>query len=337
MVGVRGGTALVLRNPRARRPANARDLEDAARRLGVAGWTIEVRDTREPGEATPLARAAAEAGTDVVIACGGDGTIREVAEGLVGTSTVLGAIPSGTANVWAKEAGIPSSPAAALALLVRGQRRRIDTGLANGRRFLLMCSAGLDAAVVREVEGTRTKQRLGRAAFVLPALRRAMTAPPARVRLRFDDGDTLERELLLVVVGNSRLYGGVARLTALACIDDGLLDVCALTASDGRAGALYRARLGVDALRGALPSKAASGALGVTYRQARAVTIEVLEPGRALPYQLDGDYGGAVGPGGDALEDSLRIAVDPASLTVLVGPGHHPVFGGPSDTTEVPR
>jgi diacylglycerol kinase (ATP) len=323
MVGVRGGTALVLRNPRARRPANPRDLEDAARRLGVAGWAIEVRDTHEPGEATPLARAAAEAGTDVVFACGGDGTIREVAQGLVGTSTALGAIPSGTANVWAKEAGIPSSPAAALALLVRGRRRRIDTGLVNGRRFLLMCSAGLDAAVVRAV--------------VLPALRGTMTAPPYRVRLRFDGGDTLERDLLLVVAGNSRLYGGVARLTALACIDDGLLDVCALTAPDGHAGALYRARLGIDALRGALPSRAASGALGVTYRQARAVTIEVLEPGRALPYQLDGDYGGAVGPGGDVLEDVLRIEVDPASLTVLVGPGHHPIFGAPGDATEAPR
>src|SRR3989304_1812539 len=97
------------------------------------------------------AREAAATGAAVVFACGGDGTLNEVANGLVGSESTLGALRGGMGNVFAKEGGVPRSPEAALRLLVEGERRRIDLGVAGtgdggqGRHFVLMAGVGFDA------------------------------------------------------------------------------------------------------------------------------------------------------------------------------------------------
>ena len=305
------GSLLVVRNPRAHRAPPEVVLSEAARRLQRAGWDIDVRSTTAAGHATELAREAAGAGVDAVLACGGDGTAREVVEGIVHTGTALGVLPAGTANVWAHEAGVPLRLEAALALAVRARRVRVDTGIANGRRFLLMCSAGLDAAVVREVEGGARKRFLGRAAFVAPAVQHALgeRGIPARIEV---DGAELERSLLLAVAGNSRLYGGVARLTAGASMDDGLLDVCALSSTPGDG----LGRRSLRAWQGAWGRLEATAerAVDVDYLRAARLSIEAETP---LAVQADGEFIG---------ETPLQLEVDPGSLSVLVAPGANPLF-----------
>ena len=113
------GRVLLLRNPRARRAPSERKLHAAAEPLVARGWHVDVASTTGPGEATRIASTAAASGYHAVVAVGGDGTVHEVVQGLAGTSTALGVVPAGTANVWAHEAGAPAGAGRAPALPAR--------------------------------------------------------------------------------------------------------------------------------------------------------------------------------------------------------------------------
>ena len=304
---------MIVRNPRARRVPSERDLWAAVAPLREAGWSVEIRTTTAPGEAAELAAAAARDGADVVVACGGDGTVHEAANGLAGTDTPLGVAPAGTADVWAREAFIPRDPAAALALLPRMRRKRADLGLVNGRHFLLMCGIGLDAEVVRRVDADpRAKRWLGRAAYVAAGAAVALGARPVPAEIAVD-GETLQLDLLLALAGNTRLYGGVARITDAALIDDGLLDLCLFYAAGGRDDIVQRAGLGLRALRGGLHRRAGKG---IDYLRAARVVVTAERP---LPVQADGELIG---------ETPATLSVAPAALTVLVAARPNSLFGG---------
>jgi diacylglycerol kinase (ATP) len=313
---------VIVRNPAARRAVAVDRLRAAIREMERLAWSIELLDTAAAGDAIDLAREAARDRVSVVVACGGDGTINEVANGLVGTSTALAAIPAGTANIWGKEAFLPSDPTRALALLERGRRARVDLGLARigtlERRFLLMCGAGLDAAVVAAVEARgATKRRLGRAAFVLPTARTLLAAQPARVTLTVD-GDTQPVTLLLAVAGNTRLYGGVLHLASAARIDDGLLDL--VTFEDPRPdarGRIFRyGRLLARAARGRLETASTPG---IGYRRAGRIEIR---PETELPVQVDGEWLGVA-----TAEAPLVLESLPGALEVIVAPRANVLLG----------
>ena len=301
--------AMIVRNPRARRAPSERELSLAAGPLRDAGWEVELRNSSAPGDATELAAEAALAGADLVVACGGDGTVHEVVNGLAGTNTALGVAPAGTADVWAREAFIPRGVPAALALLPHARRARADLGMVNGRHFLLMCGIGLDAEAVRRVDAwPRAKRRLGRAAYLAVGAAVALGARPVPAAVTVD-GETQRRELLLALAGNTRLYGGVVRLTAAALMDDGLLDLCLFHGS----GIVHHARLALRALRGGLDRRAGDG---IDYRRAAHI---VITPERALPVQADGELVG---------ETPATLSVAPGALTVLVAPRPNPLLGG---------
>lgn len=312
----------IIRNPAARRPPSDSSLEGALNAIRRAGWDPTVLETRAAGDATSMAREAATAGVDAVVVCGGDGTINEAVNGLVGTETALGVIPSGTANVWARELGISDEPAAALGLVAAGRWARVDTGVARigdeaERHFLLMCSAGIDAEVVRAIElRPGLKRRLGRGAFGWPSARAVVAGQPIETELRW--GDEVHRvPLLMALASNTRLYGSIAQLTDEALIDDGELDL--LTFEDLRRGfaarGVHRVRLLSRALRGHLRSAAAPG-----LRYERTNEVE-LHPAGPLPVQLDGEYVGSAGP-----DAPLRLHSAPGSLTVIVPAGVNPLF-----------
>ncbi len=303
---------LIVRNPASRRAPSLPELSRAVSRLRFSGWEIEVHTTSAQGEATAVARAAADMGIDAVLACGGDGTVREVVEGIVGTEAALGVLPAGTANVWAHEAGIPLRLDPALALAAHARRVRIDTGLANGRRFLLMCSAGLDATTVRAMEGGAAKRSFGRVAYALAGAQRAATTPGVRATIEVD-GVGMTRDVLMAVTGNSRLFGMVARVTADARVDDGLFDVCVLSAGavDGLA---HRLGMAWAATRGRLRRNAERGAAGIDYLRGARVRIDATPP---LDVQADGDWIG---------QTPVEIEIDPASLWVLVPRGPNPLW-----------
>ncbi|MGE3855317.1 MAG: diacylglycerol kinase family protein [Dehalococcoidia bacterium] len=307
--------AVVIANPAARRALSPGALESAAAAVRARGWdvTIEAPDGR--ADAIARAEAHARSGVDALLACGGDGSLGVVVRGVTAagadTPTAVGVIPAGTANVWAAETGVPRETERALALIEDGVRRRVDLGWARigaGERvpFLLVCGAGLDAAVVRAVEARPAwKRRAGRLAFALPALT-ALTAWPATEALVTIDGEELRPEhLLLALAGNAHRYGGVAALSARSALDDGLLDVALF---EGAPGLRARLALVAQALRGRLDERTARG---VTHRRAARVTIA---PARPMPVEVDGDYLGEC-----SATAPLELEVAPGAITVIAG------------------
>jgi diacylglycerol kinase (ATP) len=195
------------------------------------GWQPTLHITEHAGEATVLARQARDQGLDAVFVAGGDGTINEVVNGLVESPVAVGVLPAGSGNVWAKGLGLPRrSPINWLPLvhsvkaLLAGTTRTIDVGRANGRYFLQWTGIGLDAEVTYAVEPrTRVQRRLGTVGYIAKGLAVATTLAGTRARITID-GQLIYRRAILVVISNSRLYGGVA-MAMDARVDDGLLDI----------------------------------------------------------------------------------------------------------------
>ena len=300
----------IIRNPSARKALTERRLREAAEPLRRHSGQIEVRSTREPGEAQSLARAAAAAGASAVVAAGGDGTIHEVVNGIAGTTTALGAIACGTANVWASEANLPTSPERALALVANGWRAHLDLGeveVCGRSQYLLMCGAGLDGTVVRAMHGRRIAKRLvGRAAFMPTIIETVLRARPVAVRITAGHRE-LHRDLLQVVASNTTGYGGLLRLNSGARADDSMLDLVLLaTASRPR-----MAKLLTQALRGKLHPPHTTG---LDYLHESKLVI-ALDPtaDASLEVQADGEYLGAVIPG-----DKLRLSTVPGALRALL-------------------
>jgi YegS/Rv2252/BmrU family lipid kinase len=187
------------------------------------GWRVEVFVTDKAEGGVSAACGAALDGADLVVAVGGDGTVRGCAEGLAGTGVPLGVVPHGTANLLARTLRIPGQPKAALAvaLAAGGVDRTIDLAVADGMPFTAMAGMGLDAAVVA---GTKLKHQFGWLAYAMSGAVH-LALPPVRFTIRLDDGAPFEREARSVVAGNSGLLPGGFSLLPDARLDDGLLDV----------------------------------------------------------------------------------------------------------------
>jgi len=198
-----------------------------------------VHTTSRAGEAREMAARFAAQGEAVVIAAGGDGTLNEVVGGLAGSSSVLGVLPAGTVNVFARELGIPcASLARAFAIIERGCVREVDLFEANGAPFVQMAGVGFDAAVIEKTTW-KSKRLLGAPAYLLAALRVIGRHPPP-LEVRCADG---RREVgVAVLVGNGALYGGPFRFFRNAHNRDSKLDVLVYK----KAGF----RLVLDSLRG---------------------------------------------------------------------------------------
>jgi diacylglycerol kinase (ATP) len=307
--------AVVIANPAARRALPPAALNAASTAMRAHGWDVVI-ETPASREAT-IASATAHArdGVDAILACGGDGSLATVVHGVIAAGeaarTAVGVIPAGTANVWAAEIGVPGDTARALALIEHGVRRRVDLGWARiGRAervpFLLVCGAGLDAAIVRAVEARPAwKQRVGRLAFGLPSLTALAAWPAVEARIAIDGDEVHAPRLLLALAANARRYGGLAALSAGSMLNDGMLDV---TLFEDPGGVRSRLALAVQALRGRLDERAVHG---VTHRRAARVTIT---PARPLPVEVDGDSLGECGP-----DAPLHIEVAPGALLAICG------------------
>lgn len=293
--------ALLIVNPAARGAPPIGKLRAAAEALN--GWETSLNETSAAGDATDMAREAARMGIDVVVACGGDGTVNEVANGLAGSETALAAVRGGTANVWAKEIGLPKDPAKAIGLLPNGDRRTVDLGLAGDRYFLLMAGIGFDASIVQRVSSS-LKRRLGAIAYAIPAIGRAFGHRAVEADLVVD-GEPKPSPLYWLLLGNTRNYGGVLGLTHMARTDDGLLDVCLLQ----HGGPPRLAWLALWAL-----FKRHQHRAEVVYEKVRSLDVQT--PG--LPVQIDGEYLG---------ETPMTFSVAPGALHVIVPHGsENPMF-----------
>lgn len=200
-------------------------LEQVSKRTGL---TYRIVETTYPGQATELARQAAEAGASLVVAAGGDGTCGEVANGIVGTPARLGVLPLGTGNDFARCAGIGENLQIAVETLVTGKPRRIDLGSAGDRYFINIAGCGLDAAVARRVnQGFRFLH--GTSAYVAALFQTFLTFKPVSMHVTID-GEQQHLSALMCTVANTQSYGGGMRIAPFARLDDGLLDVCIVKA-----------------------------------------------------------------------------------------------------------
>lgn len=264
-------SAALIYNPKAGRQRGAATLSVLAAALEGAGFAVEPMATRAAGHATDLAREAAKE-KEAVFALGGDGTLREAAEGLLGTGVPLGPLPGGTTNVLVRALGLPLSPLKVAREAGNLLPRRLDAGDCSGELFLMMASFGLDACVM-ERQSPLWKARLGRLAV---ALRGVSTWWSYGFPELVVDAEGERLAGTFVVLSNVHLYGGSFKLAPEALYDDGLLDL-----------------LVFQGKRGATLAFARDLALGrhlrrkdVEIRTVKRASITAVDPAAA---QIDGD------------------------------------------------
>lgn len=223
-------SAAVVINAGSRRGASHDLAVDAMRKAGVPISAVHLVRSGADLAAT-LDRVLAER-HDLVVVGGGDGTVSYAAGRVAGTKVVLGVLPLGTANDFARTLDIPNNLAEACATIAEGKVVDIDLGRANGEPFLNVASVGLSVAVT-EALSPRLKRYIGPLAYSIATLRAYARHKPFRARLEFPEGDhqPLELEdLLQVAVGNGRHYGGGNTVSPTAGIDDHILDIYAILA-----------------------------------------------------------------------------------------------------------
>ncbi len=198
----------------------------------AAGWSEPQWFLTTPQDSgTGQAEAAAVAGADLVVVCGGDGTVREVCAELAGTGVPVGIIPAGTGNLLARNLELPLYIRAAVDVALTGQDQAVDLVEVSGddlekTHFMVMAGMGFDAAIMEGVNDS-IKARVGWPAYVLSALKTLMY-PAVKVRISVDGGEPVETRARTIVVGNvGNLQAGMPLLPD-ARIDDGLLDVVLL-------------------------------------------------------------------------------------------------------------
>lgn len=195
-----------------------------SRVLSERDFSWEVVFTAKPGHASQLAREAVEAGTTLIVAVGGDGTINEVARCLIGTDATLGIIPAGSGNGLARHLRIPINPQRALQLLVNGHASRIDTGLINNKEvFVSLAGVGFDALVAKHFANDPDRGFLG---YFRIVAQRYPSYKPKKYRLTIDGTQTIETEALFITMANSNQFGYNTTIAPEAKLNDGLMDVC---------------------------------------------------------------------------------------------------------------
>jgi YegS/Rv2252/BmrU family lipid kinase len=226
-------TGRVIYNPAAGQVATQKMIRRAAQELESNGWQVEVLASRSGTHTQELAQQAADAGLDALFVAGGDGSVRAALEGLVGSHTALGTLPSGTMNVWAQELGLPrltwlrrNALTHSAKALANGRIQVVDVGMCGQHPFLLWAGVGLDGVIVNQMEGARK----GRRHFSLPkylATAAWKVSSWKGLDMRLDvDGTQINGHYLFAVMSNSRSYaGGLAKISPQAFLDDGEMEL----------------------------------------------------------------------------------------------------------------
>lgn len=264
--------------------------------LEKSGHEVDVFLTQGPGDAR---RCAGDVGPDVerLIIAGGDGTVNDVINGLPDPSQVpILQLPTGTANMFARDLGLPWHPSQVADLVDKGLVRNIDVGLAGEHRFLMLASAGWDAWVTREIRRIRGR-RLGYTGYFFPICRIMAQYRPVELRVIVDDEKAYPGGFVLVL--NVRYYGGYFVFADHAALDSGCFDV-----------RIFHSGRQIDIARYFTAAFFHQESLisDVTKVNARRITIESDEP---CPIQADGDFQGVT---------PMHLELKPAAARVVVPP-----------------
>jgi YegS/Rv2252/BmrU family lipid kinase len=216
----------LIANPGSGRYNRGRVLAAVEEYLSQRGHDVQVEVTQWPGEGIEVAGRAAAEGCELVVACGGDGTLREVVCGLVGSGVIMGVIPLGTGNVIATDLGIPRDPMEACRTILEGVVRRIDIGRSGKNHFILAAGAGFESEVIARTS-LRLKSKVRNLAYIYAGLKHLLKFKPKDYEVEAD-GFSGTVKAICIAVCNSRRYGGY-KLKRGISITDGLFDVCVIT------------------------------------------------------------------------------------------------------------
>jgi YegS/Rv2252/BmrU family lipid kinase len=297
--------ATIIFNPMSGRPGRrAENAREMVRLLGERGIEAEARATTAPDDATRLAREAIERGADIIVSYGGDGTLNEVLQAMIGSRAALAVWPGGTANVVAVDLGMPSNIIRLADIIAGGKQGRIAVGLARSgggdeagpraeRYFFMFAGIGLDASIARNVN-MRLKRRTGEFAFWVEGMKHLITwdAEPFVV-----DVDGQEYESTFTLIGNGKGYGGGICMTPDARLEEPWFELYILPPLPGKAA--YLGEL-VTCLRGRLERSRA--------RLVRGRHIKVNSSHRPW-VEVDGEIIGPLPMTFDIVPDALSIIV----------------------------
>lgn len=299
------GNILIITNPASNHGRGARAAGLAAAQLRARGAEPEIRETKASGDAERIAtEAIADQGESLrcIVACGGDGTIQEVAGALAKAKTEssaplppLGLIPAGRCNDFAHALGVPKDPTRAADLLIEGTAKLFDLGRVNDRYFCTVATIGIDSEVSSYVDGMRGPLK-GTIAYLYGALcvlRRYQAKP---VRIKGDFGQ-IEQPIFLASSGNTRLYGGSIPIAPDADPTDGLLDLCVIDAVS---------KLRALALIPAVLAARHRSRRGVRIIQTKRFTIDATDP---LEIWADGERIAQTPATIEAMPAALRVVV----------------------------
>ena len=240
-------------------------------------------------------RRALEEGADLIFAWGGDGTVRRCVGELAGADAALAVIPAGTANLFATNLGLPRDIEQAVAVGLRGERRRFDVGRFKGERFAVMAGVGFDAAMIRGADDL--KERIGRAAYLWSGSRH-LREEAFKATIEVDGATWFDGRVTCILLGNlGELFGGI-EVFPDARPDDGRLELGVVTAEGLRQWARTLATT-------ATGDPARSPFVRAT--KARAVKVKL---NRKVRYELDG--------GDRSKVNSFKVKVEPGALTLCV-------------------
>jgi diacylglycerol kinase (ATP) len=305
-------SAIIIYNPASgvHSAGREQEVQEAIRILSGAGIETQFAVTSASGSATIIARDAASRGCDLVIVCGGDGTINEAANGLIGYHSALGLLPAGSANILAKELGIPWDIRTAARLIPHSTPRRIALGLARSlapgssateRYFVCVGGAGPDGELVKMVESAG-KNHSGTRAYWLAGLR-------AIFRYKFPlfqvASGQMQVDASLLVVGRTGHYGGPFRITTEASLFEDSFELMACTSQSALRYAASLPALWLGRLR---------GKPGFHYWKTPAVRCASTN-GAVVNAQVDGEYFGAL---------PVEFTIVPDALSLLVPAGVPP-------------
>lgn len=252
-------------------------------------WSPTTEDDPGPGQA----REAIEQGSDTVIACGGDGTVRAVAEAMAGSTVTLGVVPLGTGNLLAGNLDIPIG-LDAVPVALTADARTLDLGVVNDEKFAVMAGVGFDAAMIRDAN-SNVKSTLGSVAYMISGARN-LPAQVVRATLEVGGEQVWSGRTAMVLVGNCGSVTGGLEVFPDASPTDGILDVAVLTAENARDWARLLWRLLRDKPQPPELVKRFTG-----------TTIEV-DLDRPTPYELDGEDRDEV--------QHLSFSIEPGALEV---------------------
>ena len=295
--------AVLIYNPAAGKikAASNRLIGEALQVLQHAGHVVSARPTTGPNTAAALARRGISEGADLILAYGGDGTINEVAQGMLGSSVPLGILPGGTANVLAHELGIGARVPAAAALLDEMPSRRISVGRIRigseePRHFLLMAGVGLDAHIVYRMTA-ELKEKWGKLAYWISGFRQL-----TRRLEEFDvevDGRSFRASFALVT--KVRNYGGDLEIARRVTLLDDEFELVLFEGSSSLRYLKYFTGVAVNSL---------TGMSGVTLLRGRKVRFSAAS--RGVYAQIDGEHAGRLPAEVEIVPDALTLLVPEA-------------------------